>query len=91
MIPLALDAGGMVVPTATVIWSRHEEISRRLVAANAAGSRMQPTRHHDLNLLEQGHRERDERHEQRGAGKGVRHERRCVGRARDEVRLRHDE
>ena len=49
--------------------------------------------HHDLNLLEQGHRERDERHEQRGAGESVRHERRRVGgrRAGDEVRLRQHE
>jgi hypothetical protein len=35
---------------------------------------MQLTRHHDLNLLEQGHGERDERHEQRGAGECVRHD-----------------
>jgi hypothetical protein len=61
-----------------------------LINARTQCLRMPPIAHQELSLLEQGHSERDERHEQRGAGEGVRPEPRRVGRHRagDEVRLR---
>ena len=66
---------------------------RFTAVARACVYECSPPAHHDFNLLEQGHGERDERHEQRGAGEGVRHERRQVRRRRagDEVRLRQHE